>query len=77
VELLTNNQKTVLKLHLQGKKVSNIVETTGLKKTTVYYAICSGQKNLADAMATISLAARYKLLDERQLLDLKKILDSL
>ena len=72
--LLTEKQKKVLKLYLQGKKVSEIVKITGFNRNSVNYALKSGQKRLDEIIGAIKFAVDNKLLTERQVIELKKIL---
>jgi len=72
--LLTEKQKTVLKLFSQGKKINEITEKTGFNRNSVDYALKSGQKTLDKIMETIRFAIENKLLNEKQVVELKKIL---
>ena len=72
--LLTEKQKTVLKLHSQGKTISEITEKTGYSRNTVYYALKTGQKRLDRTIETVGLAIRNKLLNKKQVVELKEIL---
>ena len=72
--LLTEKQKTVLKLYSQGKKISEIAEKTGYNRNTVYYALKSGQKRLDRTIETVRFAIENKLLNEKQVVELKDIL---
>ena len=72
--LLTEKQKTVLKLYSQGKKITEITETTGFNRNTVDYALKSGQKRLDNIIETIRFAVENKLLNETQVVELEKIL---
>ena len=72
--LLTEKQKTVLKLHSQGKKISEIAETTGFNRNSVDYALKSGQKRLDKIIETTRFAIENELLNEKQVDKLKKIL---
>lgn len=72
--LLTEKQKTVLKLRSQGKNISEITETTGFNRNSVDYALKSGQKRLDKIIETVRFAIENKLLNEKQVVELKKIL---
>ena len=72
--LLTEKQKTVLKLHSQGTKISEIPEKTGYNRNTVYYALKSGQKRLDRTIETVRFAIENKLLNKKQVVELKETL---
>lgn len=72
--LLTERQKTVLKLHSQGTKISEIAEKTGYNRNTVYYALKSGQKRLDRTIETVRFAIENKFLNKKQVVELKEIL---
>lgn len=72
--LLTEKQKAVLKLYSQGKKISEIAEKTGYNRNTVYYALKSGQKRLDRTIETVRFAIENRLLNEKQVVELKEIL---
>lgn len=72
--LLTEKQKRVLKLHSQGKKISEIAEKTGYNRNTVYYALESGQKRLDRTIETVRFAFENGLLSKKKVVELKEIL---
>jgi len=72
--LLNEKQKRVLKLHSQGKRISEIAEKTGYNRSTVYYALKSGQERLDRTMETVRFAIENRLLSKKKVVELKEIL---
>ena len=76
-KMLNKKQKTVLRLHSQGKKISEIAEETKSSRSGVYYALKSGESKLDKVIEEIGFAIENDLLDEKQVLELKSMLEEL
>lgn len=75
--MLTEKQIDVLRLHSQGKAASEIARETESCRSSVDYALKSGKRRLEKMIEAIKFAIENNLLDEKQLLELRKALEGL
>ena len=73
--MLTEKQIRVLELDARGMSKKDIIQSTGLNRSTVDYALKKGKKNIETMIDNFEHLVKNQLLDKEQTIRLKSLLD--